>query len=282
MVIKGVILDIDGVIVGEKIGFNSPYPHPSVLEKLKEIRSKGIFISLCTGKPYFAIQEIIEKSNLNNLHITQGGAVITDPLNNIVHAHSMEKSLAEKLLKSCLDNNIYLEVYTENSYIIQSNQKSNITKEHAHILQREPDYVDSLADFIQNNTVTRMMPIANDMDDKKRVGDLLKQYENDLVYSWGIHPVALPLQFLTITPGGISKDSASKEVVEKLDISFESILAAGDTNSDWQFLQHCGYVATLENGADKLKKLVSSKEKSFIGPSVDENGILEIFKHFGL
>jgi len=36
--IKAVILDIDGVIVGEKIGFNSPYPHLKVFELLKKIR----------------------------------------------------------------------------------------------------------------------------------------------------------------------------------------------------------------------------------------------------
>ena len=35
---KIIILDIDGVIVGEKIGFNSPDPHRDVIEKLKKIR----------------------------------------------------------------------------------------------------------------------------------------------------------------------------------------------------------------------------------------------------
>ncbi len=81
--IKGIILDIDGVIVGEKIGFNSPNPHIEVIKKLKEIREQGIVIVLCTAKPHYSIQTIINEAKLNNLHITNGGGVIIDPIDNI-------------------------------------------------------------------------------------------------------------------------------------------------------------------------------------------------------
>jgi hydroxymethylpyrimidine pyrophosphatase-like HAD family hydrolase len=40
----------------------------------------------------------------------------------------------------------------------------------------------------------------------------------------------------------------------------------------------------MGNASEELKSLVRSKpsEYSFIAPSVDENGILEIFKHWDL
>ncbi len=79
--IKGIILDVDGVIVGEKIGFNSPWPHIDVINKLKEIRNKGISISLCTAKPHFSISKIIKDAGLDNYHIADGGAVIINPVN---------------------------------------------------------------------------------------------------------------------------------------------------------------------------------------------------------
>ena len=55
--IKGIILDVDGVIIGEKIDFNSPNPHIDVINKLRKIRKKGISISLCTAKPHFSIDK---------------------------------------------------------------------------------------------------------------------------------------------------------------------------------------------------------------------------------
>ena len=48
--IKALILDIDGVIVGQKKGFNSPHPHESVILALKKIKKNGTSISLCKQK----------------------------------------------------------------------------------------------------------------------------------------------------------------------------------------------------------------------------------------
>ena len=110
MKIKGIILDIDGVIIGEKVGFNSPSPHPIVISALKKIKSKGIFISLCTAKPHFAIKDIIESANLDNLHITDGGGVIIDPINNIIlKLNIIDSSSAIKVLDTYLKNNVYTE-----------------------------------------------------------------------------------------------------------------------------------------------------------------------------
>ena len=284
MKIKAVILDIDGVIVGEKIGFNTPHPHPDVIAALKKIRSKGIFISLCSGKPHFAIKSIIDSAGLNNLHITQGGAVIINPINNLIHPHPIEKEIAIKLIDTCLKNNIYTELYTVDNYIIQKNQECEITKKHTHILQREPQKIDSLMQASESSQITRIMPIAKDEEDKKNASELFHPFEKDLVFSWGLHPIALPLQFCSITANGISKQSGAKEIIKNLNIPFDEVFGVGDTTSDWQFIELCQYGATLSNGSDKLKELVLSKGNDFshIGPDVDENGILEVFEHFNL
>jgi len=45
--IKGLILDVDGVLIGRKKGYNWPEPHPLVIQTLKLLREKGIIVSLC-------------------------------------------------------------------------------------------------------------------------------------------------------------------------------------------------------------------------------------------
>ena len=102
--------------------------------------------------------------------------------------------------------------------------------------------------------------------------------------SWGIHPVALPLQFGIVTAKGISKKNAAEEIVKNADISFNEVLGVGDSKSDWQFIQLCRYGSAMGNASEELKELVLSKGKdfSFIAPSVDENGILDVFKNFNL
>lgn len=62
------------------------------------------------------------------------------------------------------------------------------------------------------------------------------------------------------------------------------MLGVGDLIMDWEFIKLCKYAAAVGNATDELKDLVKTREGGnfFIGPSVDENGLLEIFKYFKL
>lgn len=283
--IKGIILDIDGVIVGEKIGFNSPYPHRDVINRLKKIRENGIIISLCTAKPHYSIQTIINDAKLSNLHITNGGGVIIDPINNIIlKKHVIDKEIAAKVLSNYLASNIYTEFYTVKDYFIQRSQEDEITKTHIHILQQNPKMVDSLVEKSKNQDIVKIMPIAKNEQDKKRLIQLFKPFEDKLTLSWGIHPIALPHLFGIITAKGISKKQAALEIASNYQISPDELLGIGDSTSDWQFIESCKYAAALENGSNELKELIQSKGTNFytIGKSVDKNGILDIFNYFSL
>ena len=109
-------------------------------------------------------------------------------------------------------------------------------------------------------------------------------FKKDLVLSWGVHPVILPLQFGIITAPGISKKQGVIEIARALKIPLENILGVGDSASDWQFIEICGFGVAMGNGHLELKNKVMTKgiDRAFIAPSVDENGILAAFKHFGL
>ncbi len=121
--IKALILDIDGVLVGEKIGYNSPNPHPDVISRIKSIHAQGIPITFCTGKPHYAIKQLILDCELKNPHITDGGALIIDPVaGKILKAHTISSDLVHTLIDTYIHANIYTELYTPNGYIIQKNQ----------------------------------------------------------------------------------------------------------------------------------------------------------------
>ena len=283
--IKAIILDVDGVIVGEKIGYNSPYPHRDVIKRLKEIRRKGIPISLCTAKPHYSIQKIIDDAGLNNLHITNGGGVVIDPIDNVIlKKHIIDKNQSKKVIGHFLDNDVYTEFYSVDDYFIQESQKSDLTKTHIHILQREPHIVSSLVDETGKQDIVKIMPIAKNEDNKKELIQLFKPFKNELTLSWGIHPVALPHQFGIITAKGISKKQAALEIANSIGVNPKDMLGVGDSTSDWQFIEPCSYGGVMGNASEELKKLVSSKGRGFsvIGGSVDENGILEIFNYFKL
>lgn len=277
--IKAVILDVDGVLVGEKEGYNFPFPHPDVISKLKILHKNGLHIHLCTAKPYWAVDEIVKQAELDNHHIAEGGAVLIDPIHKkILKKHIIASRTVHLIVESCLKD-VYIELYNLDDYFIQRDQMSEITRQHEAVLQKKAVVVDRLSDLNSDIEVAKIMLIAHNKAEKQQLSQHLKQFENEVSVAWTIHPVALPLQFCVITRKGVSKTEGAKEIIKSEAGSFQQTAAVGDSTSDWQFIQLCSYKAAMGNATDELKSLVL-KSDGFIGPSVDENGILTILNHF--
>lgn len=280
--IKGLILDVDGVIVGNKENYNWPMPNREVISTLDSLRKKGMPVCLCTAKGTFAIKDIVLKANLDNLHIGDGGALVIDFINDqILEEHFLDRDLAIQLIELLLKNNIYVEVYTLGDYFVEKSQASEITGKHTAILNRPPVLVKSLVDESRNNQIIKVMPVANNEKQKETIIRLLKVYEDRVSLQWGVHLTALPHIFGAITPHNISKKRAAYTISRNTGIPLEDFLGVGDSMTDWNFMEICGYGGVMGNGSEDLKKKISEKnDKGYIGKSVNENGLLDILKHF--
>lgn len=243
------MVEVEEIIIfinyDQRQGYNWPNPHPDVISTLKKLREKGIIVSLCTGKGTFAIKEIVEAARLNN---------------------------------------IYIEVYTiDNYYIERKKINENLKRIHAAILYRQPIITESFIKLVKDFNVVKIMSIPKDNFQKQLVINIFDPYKDLLSLQWGVHPIALPAQFGLITRKGISKRQGAITISKTTNIKPENFLGVGDGLSDWNFMEICGYAGAMGNASQELKNLVKSKKEfGFIGPTVDENGVLEIFKHFGL
>lgn len=282
--IRALILDIDGVLVGEKIGYNTPYPHADVIHRLKTISSAGIPVILCTAKPHYSITSIVESANLTNPHITFAGGIVIDTIKNtVIESHPIPAPLANSVLRACLAGNFYMELYTRDAYYVLKAQVSDLTRVHTHILQREPILVDSLEAIAEKHEIYKILPIVPDESGIPKVTEAVSPFIDSIETTWSIHPIANPHQFCNIAPKNISKRQATLNVLSHLGIDPKDTLSVGDSTSDWKFMELTGLTATLKNGQNPLKKLVTERGSSgFIGGHVDANGSISIFDHFGL
>ena len=285
MGIKGIILDVDGVIVGTEEGVNAPYPHPDVMKKLKEVQDSGIPIILCTGKAQFSINPVVEKANLDNMHIVNGGAVILDPINNIIHEkHLLDKELVKKLIGIAQKDDQYLELYTLDEWYVEKGRNDKYRDQHTMILDKKPTEVDDLNQLLDRDVIKAILIVKNSQaeEEYKQVLDELGKKMDIGSSMWTCAPAMLPARFLIFTAKGVSKSSSSQKVAESLGISMQDMLGVGDNASDWAFMEYCGYVAAMGNGKDGLQEIVKQKENYFIAPDVNDNGILMVFEHFEL
>ncbi len=281
--VKAIITDVDGVIVGKKSGVNFPLPNQKIIHRLKALHKKHIPVVLCTAKFNYAVKEIIIQADLRNPHITDGGALIIDPLDNkIIKQHLFDKTLALEIIKSSIANNIYTEMYGANEYYLQKDHVNHFTKRRREILQKEQITVDSLLDRIDGIDIIKIIQFAHSASEKEKIEKILAPFKDKIHYIWSHHPATYPAENTIVTIKGVSKKDASIDVLNYLKITPEETLGIGDTIGDWNFMSICKYVGVVGDASSELKNLAKTKGvgKYFFGSSVDEDGFLQILDYF--
>ncbi len=283
--IKAIIADVDGVMVGKQEGVNFPLPHQDVIRALKRLSASGVPIVLCTAKFGHAIKDIAVQANLNNPHITDGGALIIDWLDDkVVAQHNIDRATARDYVQACLDNDIYVELYTAEDYYIQGSQHSEFTLKRSKVLQMEPQLVDSLIKIADQHDTIKLISFSEGDADKTKLEDNARQFGDKIHYIWSSHPYLDPRKPIVITAPAVSKKQAAIDVAASLGVPQGSVLGIGDSEADWGFMQLCGYVATIGEDSRRLQELARSKGEGRykISASVDDHGLLEALEYFGL
>jgi HAD superfamily hydrolase (TIGR01484 family) len=281
--IKAIIMDVDGVIVGKTQGVNFPLPNKKIITVLKDLQKKNIPVVLCTAKFSHAIKEIIFQANLRNPHITDGGALVIDPLDNkIVKKHVLDNKLVKELVEKCIAHGFYTELFGVDEYYLQKNQISEFTEKRIRILQKEHKGVDSLIEKIDTIEVIKMINFAHTDADKMEIDKLLTPFKDRIHYIWSLHPSLLPSIHTVVTVKGVSKKLASLEVLNSMRISPDETLGIGDTMGDWKFMSLCKYAGVVGDASQELNDLAKTKKEGnyFFASSVEEDGFLQILDYF--
>lgn len=273
------VLDVDGVIIGRKEGINFPFPHEVIINTLKEAREHGAHICLCTGRALFATIDIIKLAGLDDPHISDGGSLIVNSLqNHVVMQNSLSRTFLIEVLELLTPHNVYVELYTRKEYFIEDSQQSNLTETHAKILGVRPTLVQSLKAVIETNEIIKVFVIARDVQERQLVTELFIPLEKNAALTWGMNANALPAQYGWIAPKGISKKEGVIKLSDILQIPLEEFVGVGDTISDWDFIEPCGYGAAMGDGDSELIQRVQTKgSRGIILPGTDLNGLKELF-----
>ena len=280
--IKAVIADVDGVMVGREPGVNFPLPHDDVIDAMRRIADNGTPIILCSAKFRTAIDDIIRRADLANPHITDGGALIINPLGApaIIEQNIIDKAT---VLEYLAGDEAHTELYTATTCYMKNNDDAGFIRIRSQLLRTKPVLVDSLIDVAKTVDTIKLISLADNGDDMPRIEAQVKRLGSKIHYIWSYHPRIVPRLPCIMTAPGVSKEHAAQKVMQSLGIAFGSVLGIGDSPPDWSFMKLCGYAATVGDD-QKLRQLAESKGAGhyFQASSVDDHGLLAIFEYFGL
>lgn len=274
--IKLIVLDVDGVVKGFKEGVNSPYPSQKVTDYVRTTQDKGIPICLCTGKASFAVRKIVEKMGLNNQHITDGGAVVFDPLDDtVLKSITLPQEVAKTLLHQGQGKKILWELYTLKNKFIEDDFPLHII-ENPHIMPYQK--VTDLRPLAETEKMTKI-EIKYLPNTEKYLKQIFEPHKEKIDIQWTHIPSLLPMKIVILTAKGVSKHVAVVDLVKFYGVDFSEVLAVGDTMMDWGFMDGCGYVATMGNANGEMKELILD-HGGFVGGHVDDDGLIDILEHY--
>ena len=282
--LKAVFIDIDGVIVGEKIGVNAPLPHHEVCVELNRVHKTVCPVVMCTSRPSFCVPHIAVACGLDGLHITDGGAIIKNTLSReVVYKKLVNFNDVSDIMRDMIDAGVYTEVNTTINYFVQKSQVGQITHDHADAFGRLPEQVDDIVDFARHNEIVGVIFVSTNLEMKQNMFRTL--YKHCEGANWDFNVTLAPsipyADFVCITPKGVSKRTTVELMSDEMHVPLGECLGIGDTDGDWKFMDLCGYVATLENGTDMLKRKVMERgANGIIGGHVNANGLVDVLKSF--
>lgn len=256
--VKAIFFDIDGTLVS----FKTHQVPQSTIDALSEIRKKGIKVFIATGRALMVI------NNLGDLefdgYITlNGGYCIAGE--KVIYKNGICPDDISSLIKYQKEKEAFPCIFVRKNDMF------------INFVNDEVKEILDLLDF--------PLPPMNDMEEaeKEEVFQIVsffgKHQEQEIMSAALPHcePTRWNPLFSDVVAKGNSKSKGIDEILEYYGINLDETMAFGDGGNDIPMLEHVPNSIAMGNAEDDVKAVAS-----YVTDSVDENGISNALKHFGI
>lgn len=260
--IKALFFDIDGTLVS----FKTHQIPTSTIKALEAAKAKGIQIFIATGRPPIIINNLatLQERGLIDGYITMNGAYcfVDD---TVIYKSPIPTAEVDALTAFCHERNIPCILVGEHDICV--NQPNEIVTEiFNNQLKVEPIESKPYASNHSDKEFYQLTPFINAEEEQI----ILPAIPNCEMGRW--HPA-----FVDVTAKGNTKQHGIDEVIRHFDIRLEETMAFGDGGNDISMLRHAGIGIAMGNAKDDVKAVAD-----YVTTSVDNNGIDNALKHFGV
>lgn len=257
-----IAIDLDGTLLNHQNEISKEN-----IRAIQYAQENGIEVVISTGRAYFDVQNICEKSGLSTFVIGTNGTTIHSKDEKCISATTIDKSHVLSILEWLDERGFYYEVFTDKAIYtpkkirddfyneIQCMKKENLEpdrKELVEIAERQFDQfgyvlVESYHDIL--NRDEDFYNILAGSFDKKKLKEGWKQFQEFdelMVVSSADHNIE-------ITSKNASKGIALEKLASLMNGSLHQAMAIGDSINDLSMLQKVGHSVAMGNAKDEIK-----------------------------
>ena len=252
--------DIDGTLVS----FDTHQIPPSTIMALTQAKANGHKVFIATGRPPIIITNLGAIEHLIDGYVTTNGALcfVGDEVVSCKHIPADEARL---VVEDSIEKNYGVIVIGEKDVAVldPNGDVDLIFRQH---LAVENLNLAKPVEYVLQQRIMQITPFF----DKDYEAELMQRLPGCTSGRW--HPA-----FTDITALGADKGEGLLAMARYLGFDPKYTMAFGDGGNDTTMIRTAGVGVAMGNAIDDLKK-----EADFVTTSVDDDGILNALRHYGL
>lgn len=259
--INALFFDIDGTLVS----FKTHQIPRSTVEAIAKAKENGVGIYISTGRPLQLITNLKDIEPYIDGYITTNGALCLVG-SNVVCCNPIPKENVDFLLSDA-ERYDYAVLVVGESGVRLYNKKPVFDEVFVRGLNvTNIDTTLSVADMLEKEKVLQFTPFISAAHEKA----LMENLPGCVSGRW--HPA-----FTDITAKAADKGKGLEAMASYLNIAISQTMAFGDGGNDVAILKRAGIGVAMGNAGDGAKAAAD-----YITTSVDEDGVWNALKHFGV
>ncbi len=263
---KIIALDIDGTLTTSQKEIT-----PRTRYALIEAQKMGKKIIIASGRHPIGIRDIAGDLLLDRyggyIMAFNGGKIIDCMTGQTIVSKDFPKEYLSDILGVLKESNLTVHTYDDSKIITGGtlNDYSNIERD---ILKMEMVVVDDFITAIPKS-INKLL-LSGEPTEIDRYNEILARRYDGLLDVYKSAPY-----FLEIMPFGITKGSMLPQLLEKLSLNREELVAMGDNYNDMTMIGYAGFGVAMGNAEEDVKKIAD-----YVCESNDDDGVAKTFEKY--
>lgn len=286
---KMITVDLDGTMLNSYGEVTE-----STKRIIKQTIKKGTEVVIASGRSIDSIKTIAEEIGSSKYIIAGNGAVVYDIKNEkILYEKYIPKSKALDIIKTCEENSIYYNVYTNKSIIADSlrynvlyyykenMKKVDSKKTHITLVENIQKYVEEMQNekimkiFICDGTKSVFDSIIRRFKELSDLEVLDVSHMSRKVIQHGTVEVPIEYYYTEISMKNVDKWYAIEFLINKLGIKKEELIAIGDNVNDKKMIEQAGMGVVMKGSTPTVTEIAD-----FITDDNNNEGVAKAIEKF--
>ncbi|MBM3263949.1 MAG: HAD family phosphatase [candidate division Zixibacteria bacterium] len=267
-------LDIDGTLITDDRRIT-----PRTVSAIHAVMRQGVHVTLCTGRSISTSAPIVAHLPLNAPLVLNGGALIhqTHPP-RALYLRNLNKTMALKAVDRLRSLGCHPVVYSplpesRHFYYDHPNPENRAFREY---IARNPGRAQQVSDVAEAVYGDTALVAISDLAPRIRaLAPVVQNLLPETTVTLEISPIDRAYCHLTLTPTGVSKGGALRELALLLGVGLSDVVAIGDNLNDLDMLKVAGLGVAMGNATPETKA-----HAGYTTDSNNEDGVAKFIERF--